>query len=252
MEEKEDQFYSSDNNNNNWGSFQNISSSEDSFLYPTGPHSSQSFNGVPNWPHLLIPNSWCFPVQDKDTASASNSHSQAEKRRRDRINTQLGILRKLVPESDKMDKAALLGSVIEQVKQLKEQAKEASKGVTVPTEIDEVIVEELLINNSDNNKKIKFIRASMCCDDRPEVLSELIRAVKMLRLSVARADLSSVGGRIKSILILCNNNVEDEAKISVSEVKHCFSLVLSRISSNSMPSNFRVRSKRQRFFLPSQ
>ncbi|RYR46431.1 hypothetical protein Ahy_A07g032169 [Arachis hypogaea] len=52
-------------------------------------------------------------------ASASKSHSQAEKRRRDRINAQLATLRKLIPKSDKMDKAALLGSVVDHVKDLK-------------------------------------------------------------------------------------------------------------------------------------
>ncbi|QHO56941.1 Transcription factor [Arachis hypogaea] len=35
-------------------------------------------------------------------ASASKSHSQAEKRRRDRINAQFATLRKLIPKSDKI------------------------------------------------------------------------------------------------------------------------------------------------------
>lgn len=39
--------------------------------------------------------------QDR-AASASKSHSQAEKRRRDRINAQLATLRKLIPMSDKV------------------------------------------------------------------------------------------------------------------------------------------------------
>ena len=39
--------------------------------------------------------------EDKATA-ASKSHSQAEKRRRDRINSQLSTLRKLIPKSDKV------------------------------------------------------------------------------------------------------------------------------------------------------
>ncbi|KAL4287281.1 hypothetical protein AHAS_Ahas19G0170500 [Arachis hypogaea] len=75
--------------------------------------------------------------------SASKSHSQAEKRRRDRINAQLTSLRKLIPKSDKcnklilhMDKAALLGSVIEQVKDLKRKAIEVSK---VSTESDKIV-----------------------------------------------------------------------------------------------------------------
>lgn len=42
-----------------------------------------------------------IPFEDK-AASASKSHSLAEKRRRDRINAQLSILRKLIPKSDKV------------------------------------------------------------------------------------------------------------------------------------------------------
>ena len=40
-------------------------------------------------------------AEDK-AAAASKSHSQAEKRRRDRINAQLATLRKLIPKSDKV------------------------------------------------------------------------------------------------------------------------------------------------------
>lgn len=51
--------------------------------------------------------SWSMPIQDTSedkAASVSKSHSQAEKRRRDRINAQLGILRKLIPKSEKVYK----------------------------------------------------------------------------------------------------------------------------------------------------
>ncbi|XLT12363.1 hypothetical protein HN51_058053 [Arachis hypogaea] len=75
-------------------------------------------------------------------ASASKSHSQAEKRRRDRINAQLATLRKLIPKSDKMDKAALLGSVVDHVKDLKRKAMDVSKSITVPSETDEVTIIE--------------------------------------------------------------------------------------------------------------
>lgn len=41
-------------------------------------------------------------IAEDRAASASKSHSQAEKRRRDRINAQLATLRKLIPKSDKV------------------------------------------------------------------------------------------------------------------------------------------------------
>ncbi|PNX98252.1 transcription factor bHLH51-like protein, partial [Trifolium pratense] len=149
---------------------------------------------------------WPLPIEEslEDRAvSASKSHSQAEKRRRDRINTQLANLRKLIPKSDKMDKAALLGSVIDQVKDLKRKAMDVSKVITVPTEIDEVSIDYNHVEDETNNNKLnKFknnfiIKASVCCDDRPELFSELIQVLKGLRLTTVKADIASVGGRIK-------------------------------------------------------
>ena len=45
-----------------------------------------------------------------------------------------------VINSLQMDKAALLGSVIEQVKDLKRKAMDIGTSITVPTEIDEVSI----------------------------------------------------------------------------------------------------------------
>lgn len=193
--------------------------------------------------------------------AASKSHSQAEKRRRDRINAQLATLRKLIPKSDKMDKAALLGSVIDQVKDLKRKAVEVGKSLTVPTEVDEIIVDSDLsdqdvnVNITNNNmgkssdNKI-YIRASVCCDDRPELFSELIRVLEGLKLTAVRADVASIGGRIKSVLILCSKD-DTRQGVCINTLKQSLNLVLSKIASQSMASNCRIRSKRQRFFLPS-
>ncbi|KAF7830928.1 transcription factor bHLH51 [Senna tora] len=52
--------------------------------------------------HFPNPNSSWPLLNEERAASASKSHSQAEKRRRDRINAQLATLRKLIPKSDKV------------------------------------------------------------------------------------------------------------------------------------------------------
>ena len=169
-----------------------------------------------------------------------------------------------------MDKAALLGSAIDQVKELKGKAMEVSKAITIPTEFDEVTVDiddskdvfqHLSSTSANKDKDNIFIRVSVCCDDRPEVFSELIRALKGLKLSIVRADVASVGGRVKSILILCSNKDSKETSssnegggsvVSLNTIKQSLNVVLNRIASSSMPSNYRIRSKRQRFFLPSE
>jgi hypothetical protein len=76
---------------------------DESFLVPCPSHASASANfQVYGFP------SWSVPLQEASedkAASSSKSHSQAEKRRRDRINAQLGILRKLIPKSEKVHKS---------------------------------------------------------------------------------------------------------------------------------------------------
>ncbi|KAF8086115.1 hypothetical protein N665_0634s0002 [Sinapis alba] len=71
----------------------------------------------------------------------SRSHRLAEKRRRDRINSHLSALRKLVPNSDKVCLSALLATVIEQVKELKQTATQSPSFQDLPTEADEVTVQ---------------------------------------------------------------------------------------------------------------
>ncbi|KAF4350814.1 hypothetical protein G4B88_002143 [Cannabis sativa] len=209
-----------------------------------------------------FPNDSSFGPEDK-AAAASKSHSQAEKRRRDRINAQLTTLRKLIPKSDKMDKAALLGSVIDHVKELKRKAGEVGKYSVVPTEVDEIIIESNLsdqdyvrLSEAGANKNcdnVNYIKASVCCEDRPELFSELIQVFKGLNLTAVRADVVSIGGRIKSVLILSSkNNEHGNTSVCINTLKQSLKLVLSKISSSSsMATTCRIRSKRQRFFLPS-
>ncbi|KAL6131629.1 PREDICTED: transcription factor bHLH51 [Fragaria vesca subsp. vesca] len=199
-------------------------------------------------------------AEEDRAASASKSHSQAEKRRRDRINAQLATLRKLIPQSDKMDKAALLGSVIDEVKDLKRRANEVSKALMVPTEFDDVtvsqcdLVHEGTPTNSTSINKNKdnsiMIRVSVCCDDQPELFRELIQVLKRLKLTAMKADIASAGGRIKSIFVLCSKDSEET--VSISNLKQALKLVLSKIAASSATPNCRIRSKRQRFFLPFQ
>lgn len=58
-------------------------------------------------------------------------------------------------------------------------------------------------NNTDNNPDGSLIiKASMCCEDRPEIMMELRRALSTVQGKVVRAEMSTVGGRIKCILWL--------------------------------------------------
>uniref|UniRef100_A0A6M2EQE4 BHLH domain-containing protein n=1 Tax=Populus davidiana TaxID=266767 RepID=A0A6M2EQE4_9ROSI len=80
---------------------------DESLLVPCPSHASASASASANFQVYGFP-PWSVPLQEASedkAASSSKSHSQAEKRRRDRINAQLGILRKLIPKSEKVHKS---------------------------------------------------------------------------------------------------------------------------------------------------
>ncbi|KAH9623167.1 hypothetical protein KSS87_005835 [Heliosperma pusillum] len=211
---------------------------------------SLQFDGCPSW----------------STTSSSQSHRQAEKRRRDRINGQLARLRKLVPMSEKMDKAALLDRVVDQVRELKTETSEISKYLNIPTDTDDITIECHTNTNTKqgfpiltdkDNMDVVLIKASFCCEDRPDLIPDLLRALRGLNLTTIEADIACLGGRIKSVLLLYykdngNNGENKEGVSNVSAIKQSLMAVLTRLVSwSATTSNFRVTSKRQRFFFSS-
>lgn len=44
------------------------------------------------------------------------------------------------------------------------------------------------------------LKAALCCEDRPEIITELVRALKTVEGKVVRAEMATVGGRIKCVL----------------------------------------------------
>lgn len=92
-----------------------------------------------------------------------------------------------------MDKATLLGEVVRQVKELKKAATEASKGFLVPVDDDEVIVETC---NDEANGTYCF-KASICCDYRPQLLTDLRQALDALPIKMVKAEISTLGSRLR-------------------------------------------------------
>lgn len=92
-----------------------------------------------------------------------------------------------------MDKATLLGEVVRQVKELKKAATEASKGFLVPTDDDEVIVETC----KDEANGTCCFKASICCDYRPGLLTDLRQALDALPIKMVKAEISTLGSRLR-------------------------------------------------------
>ncbi|CAD6224620.1 unnamed protein product [Miscanthus lutarioriparius] len=157
----------------------------------------------------------CSPPAATTTRSGtSRSHSEAERKRRQRINAHLATLRTLLPAASRMDKAALLGEVVRHVRELRGEADAAAAGaaVAVPGEGDEVGVEEgqhCFCHGGEKEREraaasanTRRVRAWVCCADRPGLMSELGRAVRSVSARAVRAEIATVGGRTRSVLEL--------------------------------------------------
>ncbi|KAM0961418.1 hypothetical protein ACFX15_020251 [Malus domestica] len=136
-------------------------------------------------------------IMDAKALAASKSHSEAERRRRERINNHLAKLRSLLPSTTKTDKASLLAEVIQHVKELKRQTSLIAETSPVPTETDELLVDDA----SDEDGKF-VIKASLCCEDRSDLLPDLIKTLKALRLRTLKAEITTLGGRVKNVLFI--------------------------------------------------
>ncbi|KAL2904976.1 Transcription factor bHLH30 [Bienertia sinuspersici] len=147
-------------------------------------------------------------IMDAKALAASKSHSEAERRRRERINNHLAKLRSLLPSTTKTDKASLLAEVIQHVKELRRQTSIIAETSVVPTESDELTVDAA----SDDQDGKFVIKASICCDDRSDLLPDLIKALKALRLRTLKAEITTLGGRVKNVLFVTHepNNRDDD------------------------------------------
>lgn len=129
-----------------------------------------------------------------------------------------------------MDKAALLAEVIGQVKQLKNTANEATKGLNIPMDADEVKVEPL-------DDRFTFM-ASLCCDYKPDLLSDIKLAFSSLHLNIVKAEISTLGGRVKYVFVFtgerenCSVNAEVH-QLLVSSLHQALSSILDKISVSS-------------------
>ncbi|XP_043690728.1 transcription factor bHLH30-like isoform X2 [Telopea speciosissima] len=164
-------------------------------------------------------------IIDAKALAASKSHSEAERRRRERINNHLAKLRSLLPNTTKTDKASLLAEVIQHVKELKRQTSQIEEASPVPTEID-----ELSVDASEEEGKL-IIKASLCCEDRPDLLPDLIKTLKALKLRTLKAEITTLGGRVKNVLFITgddDSNNNKQQHYSISSIKEGLKAVMER------------------------
>ncbi|XP_042477507.1 putative transcription factor bHLH107 [Macadamia integrifolia] len=163
-------------------------------------------------------------IPEAKALAALKSHSEAERRRRERINAHLATLRKLVPCSEKTDKATLLAEVISNVKELKRNAIEASKGFVIPMDVDEVRVEAKYHEDDGSSSSSGHhpfcIQATLCCDYRPELLTDLRQTLEALHLKTMSAEISTLGCRVKNVLVLMTSSSIEGSTAENAEVRN--------------------------------
>lgn len=88
--------------------------------------------------------------------------------------------------------------MIQHVKELKRQTSVIAETSPVPTETDELTVDDA---SSDEDGRF-IIKASLCCEDRSDLLPDLIKTLKALRLRTLKAEITTLGGRVKNVLFI--------------------------------------------------
>jgi len=97
-----------------------------------------------------------------------------------------------------MDKATLLAEVISRVNELKKIACEESQGFLIPMDDDEVKVEQC--DDGAEDGTVSY-RASLCCDYRPQLLSDLRQAIDNLQIELVNSEISTLGSRVKNAFV---------------------------------------------------
>ncbi|EYU40857.1 hypothetical protein MIMGU_mgv1a026819mg, partial [Erythranthe guttata] len=113
----------------------------------------------------------------------------------------------------------------------------------VPTETD-----ELTVDTSSDEHGRPLIKASICCEDRSDLLPDLIKTLKDLRLRTLKAEITTLGGRVKNVLFITGEDQEEELdggeEYSISSIHEALKAVMEKSSSGDESASGSV--KRQR------
>ncbi|XP_057983269.1 transcription factor bHLH106-like [Malania oleifera] len=193
----------------------------------------RSFRGSSLCPWDASP-SGILETAEARALAASRNHKEAEKRRRQRINSHLDKLRSLLSCDSKTDKASLLAKVVQRVRELEQQTSELTQLETTPSETDEVTV----LSGDGAGSTFK---ALLCCEDRSDLIPDIIETLKSLRLKTLKAEMVTLGGRIRNVLIVAGDDESPADTVSVHFLQNALKSLLERSNSGIL------RSKRRRF-----
>lgn len=130
-----------------------------------------------------------------------------------------------------MDKATLLAEVVSQIKQLRATASQASEGLHIPMDTDEVKVEALENHRGDGSF---LLRASLCCECWPDLLSDVRQAIKSLPVRVLKSEISTLRSRVKIAFLIMtvegNCATDSVREFVVGSVRAALNDILEKVS----------------------
>lgn len=146
-----------------------------------------------------------------------------------------------------MDKASLLAEVISHLKDLKRKAAEASEDCVLPKAFDEVKVEP----EDELEGRPHSIRVSLSCDYKPGLLSDLRQALDALHLIIMRAEIATLGCRMKNVFVMTTckqDKVEDDEvrQFHVRSICQALRAVLDKFSTSEEFLDTTLSNKRRR------
>ncbi|VVB03734.1 unnamed protein product [Arabis nemorensis] len=157
---------------------------------------------------------------------AAKKHSDAERRRRSRINSQFATLRTILPNLVKHDKASVLGETIRHFNELKKMVKDIP---TTPA------LEDNLRLGHCNNKDMA--RVVFSCSDREGLMTEVAESMKAMNAKAVRVEIMTVGGRTKCALFVQGVNGNEGLIRLKKSLKHVLNGKSSSSSSEAKNNN---------------
>lgn len=131
------------------------------------------------------------------------------------------------------------------MKELKRQTSLIAESSPVPTEIDELSVD----NASDEDGKF-IIKASLCCEDRSDLLPDLIKTLKALRLKTLKAEITTLGGRVRNVLFITSEDddvvLDQQQQYSITSIQEALKSVMEKAAGGGDDSASAASVKRQR------
>lgn len=130
--------------------------------------------------------------------------------------------------------------MIQHVKELKRQTSLIAETSPVPTEVD-----ELTVDTSDEDGKF-VIKASLCCEDRSDLLPDLIKTLKALHLRTLKAEITTLGGRVKNVLFITgeedyssdeqNQQQQQQQQYCISSIQEALKAVMEKTNGDESSS----------------